>query len=1001
MARSPRSKRTVPRPNAWVSLLATMKLARWQLRQTRSLLLVAGIGIVVAVILICTIPLYAQVAISAGIRDALNATPEGPYINVNSISGQLSAQPINSIQQQLNQEFQGDMGPLINTSPQLSISVPHLNLLTLPPVMKKRGAYINFIGESINNASSHLQLLQGRLPTDTSNGNSLEVAMLPQTAQALGLKVGSTITIQAFAGNIPQKQQNLRNITAHVVGIFKLPANDPYWHQEDFQIAQPPGLPPPPGTFKVLASNNAIINVFNLGSGNSARTQLFLNGSLTYVAQPELNWYYSINVTKVNITNLSTLVSGMSTALTRTSNQPVDSPYVEQTQANGPLTSLQTYSNYVFVLLIPATGLTALLMGLVLYFVSVMTDLLVDRKSESVAVLRSRGANRGQIFNLFVLQAFGLGIVALIVGPLLAIVAVRLLVFTTLSPSDQNAINLLTNEPGQVAITLLEYALVAVVIALIAMIFSIYRATRTDIVSMRRESARTTRVPFWQRTGLDVIAAFIALVGYGVSIYITNPNVLSTRLRALLLSPMTLLGAVFLLIAATLLFLRGFPLFLRFCSWIASRSRGASPILALAQMARAPAQSVRTTMLLAFATAFIIFALVFSASQAQRVRDVAAYQVGSDFSGDISEASANVPSSTFAKMPGVLSATTGYESSEEVSGVPNASVELRAVDVNTYAKTMIWNSQDSTQSISSLMQQLSAASKTANGSVPAIVDAAGWQTMHLAIGSHFSMSDLNGQLDFVAIAEVQHIPTVNDTTEVNDTNDYIPAGGVLVDFQTYYNTSLEVNSNPIITSYVWVKSKSDPASIAKVRNELPSINSPMPVNSLNDRRAIITSLQHDPLYVALLEMLIAGAVAALLLALIGNLIASWQNARNRLTSFSVLRALGSSQQQIASVLLWEQSIVYATSLILGLLFGVLLSLLALPSLIFTSAGSSVTISTGEFYVIQSVPPISVVIPITLWIALAVLIIICIVAIWMMVRIVSRPSISQTLRLNED
>jgi putative ABC transport system permease protein len=1000
MARSPRSKRTVPRPNAWVSLLATMKLARWQLRQTRSLLLVAGIGIVVAVILICTIPLYAQVAISAGIRDALNATPEGPYINVNSISNQLSGQPINNTQQQITQEFQNDMGSLVNPLPQLSISALHLNLLTLPPALKHQGGYLNIIGESIKNASPHLKLLQGRLPQDNSNGNSLEVALLPQTAKVLGLTVGSTITIQAFAGNIPQKQQKLRNITATVVGIFELPSNDLYWHQEDFQIAQPPGAPPSPATYKMLASNNAIINFFNLGS-NSARQQLFYNGALTYVAQPELNWYYSINVTNVNISNLSSLVSGMGTALTRTSNFPVDAPYVEQTQSSGPLTALQTYSNYVFVLLIPATGLTALLMGLVLYFVSVVTELLVDRKSESIAVLRSRGANRRQIFNLFVVQAMGLGIVALIIGPLLAIVAVRLLVFTTLAPSDQNALNILTKEPGQVAITLLEYAIVAVAIALITMIFSIYRATRADIVTLRREAARSTRVPFWQRSGLDVIAAFIALVGYGVSIYITNPNVLSTRLRALLLSPMTLLGAVFLLIAATLLFLRGFPLFLRFCSWIASRSRGASPILALAQMARAPAQSVRTTMLLAFATAFIIFALVFSASQTQRIRDVAAYQVGSDFSGDISEASANVPSSTFEQMPGVLSATTGYESSEEVIGVPNASIELRAVDTSTYARTMIWNSQDSTQSISSLMQQLRAASKNANGSVPAIVDASGWQTMHLSVGSHFTMSDLNGQLDFIAIAEVQHIPTVNDTTEVNDTSDYIPSGGVLVDFKTYYKTSLEVNSNPIITSYVWVRSKSDPSSIAEVRNELPSLYSPMPVNDLNNRRAIIANLQHDPLYTALLEMLITGAVAALLLALIGNLIASWQNARNRLTSFSVLRALGSSQQQIASVLLWEQSIVYATSFVLGLLFGVLLSLLALPSLIFTSAGSSVSISTGEFYVIQSVPPISIVIPVTLWVALAALILICIVAIWMMVRIVSRPSVSQTLRLNED
>jgi Tfp pilus assembly protein PilX len=42
-----------------------------------------------------------------------------------------------------------------------------------------------------------------------------------------------------------------------------------------------------------------------------------------------------------------------------------------------------------------------------------------------------------------------------------------------------------------------------------------------------------------------------------------------------------------------------------------------------------------------------------------------------------------------------------------------------------------------------------------------------------------------------------------------------------------------------------------------------------------------------------------------------------------------------------------------------------------------------------------------VIPSSLVIALVVLVVICIVALGMMVRIVSRPSISQTLRLNED
>jgi len=101
------------------------------------------------------------------------------------------------------------------------------------------------------------------------------------------------------------------------------------------------------------------------------------------------------------------------------------------------------------------------------------------------------------------------------------------------------------------------------------------------------------------------------------------------------------------------------------------------------------------------------------------------------------------------------------------------------------------------------------------------------------------------------------------------------------------------------------------------------------------------------------------------------------------------------------VLLWEQGIVYAAALVLGLIFGLLLALLSLPTLIFTSVGSGAEISSGQFYAIQSVPPVQVVLPSTLWLALAALILIYIIAVVIMVRIITRSSISQTLRLSED
>jgi hypothetical protein len=73
-------------------------------------------------------------------------------------------------------------------------------------------------------------------------------------------------------------------------------------------------------------------------------------------------------------------------------------------------------------------------------------------------------------------------------------------------------------------------------------------------------------------------------------------------------------------------------------------------------------------------------------------------------------------------------------------------------------------------------------------------------------------------------------------------------------------------------------------------------------------------------------------------------------------------------------------------------------------MVFTSVGSNGAnsdISSQAFYVAQSVPPIQVIIPATVGIALLVLICICVIAPGMMIRVVSRPSVGQTLRLNED
>jgi ABC-type lipoprotein release transport system permease subunit len=142
----------------------------------------------------------------------------------------------------------------------------------------------------------------------------------------------------------------------------------------------------------------------------------------------------------------------------------------------------------------------------------------------------------------------------------------------------------------------------------------------------------------------------------------------------------------------------------------------------------------------------------------------------------------------------------------------------------------------------------------------------------------------------------------------------------------------------------------------------------------------------------------------LLLALLADLLASWLSMRTRLTNFAALRAQGATPGQTASLITWEQGIVHVLALMLGGVFGAVLSLIAVPALIFTNipaGGALSNLSNAEFYTIQQVIPPQLVFPSSLGIVLLTLLAIFMTALTAMVWRALRPSLGQVLRLNQD
>jgi ABC-type antimicrobial peptide transport system permease subunit len=930
--------------------------------------------------------------------------------------------------------------------PVFSIKTSGLTLIAQKPTGGTRSiksSNLQLVGTSLEQAASHLTLVQGRLPRTAGSSGEIETLLTPATAHNLHVAVGSVITLHGdffvqpqnmFGGPSPSGALKLQ-----IVGLFNVSQeNDPFWSGENFQPATVNQV----ASYTLLVPNEALLGALDQIAAASHADTVFSP------QRYELLWRYSLDVSRIPVDQLQELSSRLTRLqadiASRFSNVQgeaqsgalLPSPYLVQVNLFNPApdayelpNTLEQYANRIAILSVPLDILSLQFIALILFFVSLMMNLLVDRQTAAIALLRSRGASNAQIFGSLLTQGIGLAVIALIAAPLLAVAVVALLCRAMLASTEHDAIQLMTGQPVQAAFGVGWYAVVTVLVAIVAMSLVLRRAVYLDVLTLRREATRTTYRPLWQRLQLDVVMALIAFAGYGLSLYLSSvEEQLDLGTQTLVSAPLGLIAPIFFLAGCVLLFLRFFPAFLKLGARLAGRKRRASPALALTHMARAPRQTVRLILLLALTIAFAVFTLVFAASQSQHSVAMAAYEAGADFSGDIPgpfrQMRVKDVIAEYQAIPGAIAATVGY-SGEGTAGGGSLPVQIRAVDAGTFAHTAIWTPQDSSQSLASLMAELVAQRNAAIGInfVPVIVDRSAVNTLKLQIGSTFTVG-VNGlqysTLNCLVIDEVEHIPTINDDTRPGDVGSYSPPVGILLDYTTYAaiytqdykafiasetsGTSSNTSNVFLPINHVWLQTRDDAASLAHVRTALTLQTSRLRLENLYDRRALLDALETDPLSLNLITVLTIGATAALLLALLGNMLASWLNVSTRLTTFAVLRALGANPHQIASVLVWEQGIIYTTALLLGLSFGAILSATAIPVLVFTdvpSSGVFSQVSNGEFYILQHVLSAQVVVPTSLEIASIVLIALYTIALLMMVRVVLRPSLIRSLRLNED
>jgi ABC-type lipoprotein release transport system permease subunit len=928
-----------------------MRLALLRAAHTRWLLLVVALGILVADVLICTVPLYNTFVSDLQLQNAMTRADSVQHnmqvtVRITGVSQSVSQKIASTVQGEADQYLSSFTTPhptaYVTSSPFFMYQRLDLSRFTL-----YGGATIQLDAFDYTELRPYLHFIQGAPPQTPqqkpSAGKRAQVMITHEMAAAEGIKVGQTITLQTISTGLPA------NVTATVSGIFEpINENDPFWNGFTFKAVQPTN-DFQPTIYPVFTTTDSFYSAL---SGAQTAPD---DDSAFGMTQ---SWIYHTNLSQITAANMADVSNDVTTFRSRLFG---DLGHQYGVDAFGGLDKIiASVQQQLSLVALPLYVIAAQVVGLALLFVAAMAALLIDQQREEIATLKSRGASGAQMLGIFTTQSTALGLLAALAGPFLAMALALLLMRwflpgAAVSGATASGVSGFTSaltsaylaRVAQPALVLAP-AIIGAVLGIAVVTLYALQTARLDMLALRREAARPSHQPFWRRTYLDVGLALLCAVGY---LELGRFGGAQTRLNlgATANSPLLLLTPALLLLAGGLLLLRVIPLAARAGARLASRGRGFTSMLTFAQIERTPDRYARMTLLLILAVGLGLFALTFEASLAQNVQDRTAYAAGADFrltANRHMSASQTTAYLTYLKtLPGVVGVTSLYR----MSGITpvllgDLPVEMLGVDSETFAgvaNARSWRADYASQSLPDLMGQLaahraptSAAFDTTTHPLPVLASETLAQQMKLRVGERFQLGStlaLIAPPTLIVSAIVRDFPTLYPTAT---------AGGFLVmdlrDLELAAAAQLNADANSQINpNEFWLRATNSSTGQQALLQALNHKQSDVTLASVESYQQDLRVAEDNPVTGGISGLLVIGAITAALLAVLGSLVQAIMAARQRTTQFAIFRTLGMANRQLAGLLLGEQTFVYLFGLVGGTLLGLLLTTATTPFLTYS------------------------------------------------------------------
>ena len=573
--------------------------------------------------------------------------------------------------------------------------------------------------------------------------------------------------------------------------------------------------------------------------------------------------------------------------------------------------------------------------ALLLAFLFMVSRQMLELEAGEIAVIKSRGASRGQIIGMYAMQSLMLSGIGLVLGLPFAMLLCQMV-------GSANAfLEFVSRRALHVRVDreVLKYALAAAGASMVFMVLPVFRHSKVNVVARKQSKGWFASQPLWQKLFLDVICLGVSL--YGLYSFYGQREILAQKVQdGAGLDPLLFLCSSLFILGAGLLAIRCIPLLVA-AVYRLGRKHWSPPLYtALLYVLRTRNSQGHILIFLVVTIALGIF----NAQTARTINQNETDRIGYTYGADI-----------------VLQ-EVWRDNSQQVEDDPLGMTKLKYTepDFGRYqtlegiesVTKVLWDEKGtlSARSADSLNQQVTATIvgihtkefgqtvdfkdgltdihwyhylNAMSGRSAAILVSANLQEQGYSLGDSLTYRNRDGQTARgVIYGFLPYFPGfVPARTEINRDGEAVEVSNYLVVANLGY-----LQSQWGVTPYqVWIRAEDSTDFIYTFAEK-----SRAEFTVFRDAKAALIQVKNDPVIQGTNGILTVGFVVALILCAVGFLIYWVLSVTDRSLQFGIYRAMGMQMREIVQMLLCEQVCISGLGVAAGTGVGILASWLYIP-----------------------------------------------------------------------